>query len=155
MKKIMILIALLLGYSFNAEAQVTSQTWAISAADDTLVSADTGYAYSLSITGKYDMGITLVNTKTGSGTIGGYAVLQGSYTGGASGTWYTIGSSTTTAKSGEFTTDTVTLANATTTYDPWLIKAEDAIYPYYRAILRTTGGNSVPVITQKLYMRKP
>jgi hypothetical protein len=157
MKKILFLVALVAGVNVYAQPITPSitemQSFAMTitnaagtAGRDTTVAggADTTFL-KFTMNGATDFIASATFTKI-SGTVGGSALFQGSVN---NSTWYTLKSDESQLISGQFTEDTATLANATTTY-VWNYPNHE--FKYYRIRFITTDGAAAP--TGTVYYRR-
>lgn len=145
MKKIILMVAMFVGYVNTQAQELQSYTMAVTAADDTLTNADTGYATVSFSAGRYDMMFEITVTKV-SGTVVGTIEIQGSND---NSTWQTLASD----NEGEgfdagityFQNDTATLTDGSATYR-WLITGGTGWrHRYYRARVITTGTSVVGI----------
>ena len=155
MKKLIAFMAIAMCFVGSVFGQATQSPFTVSSlAKDTLTNADTAYLYSSGISASYDIMAMLTQTKI-SGTVGGTAILQGSFSSGPAGYWATVRSDVGSAISGVYQDSVATVTNGTASYY-WILPKAKAVYPYYRIRVITSGTQvSAPVGRLFTFYRKP
>lgn len=150
MKKLLFII-LMAVVGVSANAQITEQAMAVTAADDTLVNADTGYVTSGNITAEYSHVFSITIVKA-SGTISGGSVILQGWDGEG---WITLASSTGTIITGQYTEDTATLTNTATQTFKYKVAKADATFSKYRARVISAGTQTCAItgIWYRLYLK--